>query len=164
MIDERVRRLGFLTKAIVKECQCADASTGSLSSYAYTMMVIYFLQQVEGQKNVSHSYNHRFHPVCRIPNRYNSHQVDPPVIPVLQEVARPTNVSKYKVETWDTYFYEQLNILPSDWPTDNKDSSALLAIKFFKFYYEVGQESGIRNLCGCLHFPFDFFATEILQF
>ena len=37
---------GLLVKAVVKACECADASTGSLSSYAYTMMVIYFLQQV----------------------------------------------------------------------------------------------------------------------
>ena len=40
-------------------CDICDASRGSLSSYAYTLMMIYYLQQR-----------------------------DPPVIPVLQEVDR----------------------------------------------------------------------------
>lgn len=44
-------------KKLGKCCDIADASRGSLSSYAYILMVIYFLQQV-----------------------------DPPVLPVLQEV------------------------------------------------------------------------------
>ncbi|XP_063681749.1 uncharacterized protein LOC134816713 isoform X2 [Bolinopsis microptera] len=106
-IDERVPRLGLLVKAVVKNCECADASTGSLSSYAYTMMVIYFLQQL-----------------------------DPPVIPVLQEINRPRDLTVYEEEGWDTYFYSDVHQQTSDWPCENVDSVALLALKFFKFYYE----------------------------
>lgn len=44
-------------KTFAKVCLIGDASKGSLSSYAYTLMVIYYLQR------------------C-----------DPPIVPVLQEV------------------------------------------------------------------------------
>ncbi len=50
--------LGFMAKLLAKQCEIGDASRGSLSSYAYTLMVIHYLQQVK-----------------------------PPVIPVLQEVS-----------------------------------------------------------------------------
>ena len=49
--------LGYMAKLLAKQCEIGDASRGSLSSYAYTLMVIHYLQQVK-----------------------------PPVIPVLQEV------------------------------------------------------------------------------
>ncbi len=45
---------------VLQRCDIGDASRGSLSSYAYILMVLYFLQQRQ-----------------------------PPVIPVLQEVQRP---------------------------------------------------------------------------
>ena len=54
-IDERVKVLGYLTKLFAKRCDIGDASRGSLSSYAYILMLIHYLQQ------------------C-----------DPPVLPVLQ--------------------------------------------------------------------------------
>ena len=47
--------LGYMVKLFAKECDIGDASRGSLSSYAYILMLIYYLQQ------------------C-----------DPPVVPVLQ--------------------------------------------------------------------------------
>jgi len=56
-VDERCRILGYVMKAFVKLCHVGDASRGSLSSYAYTLMVIFFLQQR-----------------------------NPPVLPVLQQV------------------------------------------------------------------------------
>jgi terminal uridylyltransferase len=48
-----------MAKLLAKQCEIGDASRGSLSSYAYTLMVIHYLQQVK-----------------------------PPVIPVLQEVIK----------------------------------------------------------------------------
>jgi DNA polymerase sigma len=51
--------LGYMLKRFAKVCDMCDASRGSLSSYAYIIMVIYFLQQCS-----------------------------PPVLPVLQEVRR----------------------------------------------------------------------------
>ncbi|NXM56886.1 TUT7 uridylyltransferase, partial [Illadopsis cleaveri] len=56
-IDPRVKYLCYTMKVFTKICDIGDASRGSLSSYAYTLMVLYFLQQR-----------------------------NPPVIPVLQEV------------------------------------------------------------------------------
>ena len=56
-IDERVKVLGYLTKLFAKRCDIGDASRGSLSSYAYILMLIHYLQQ------------------C-----------DPPVLPVLQVI------------------------------------------------------------------------------
>lgn len=50
--------LGYAMKYFAKLCDIGDASRGSLSSYAYILMVLHFLQQ------------------CK-----------PPVIPVLQEVS-----------------------------------------------------------------------------
>jgi DNA polymerase sigma len=48
-----------MLKRFAKVCEMCDASRGSLSSYAYIIMMIYFLQQCS-----------------------------PPVLPVLQEVRR----------------------------------------------------------------------------
>lgn len=56
-IDPRVKTLGYVVKEFAKRCDIGDASRGSLSSYAYILMLIYYLQQVQ-----------------------------PPVVPVLQEI------------------------------------------------------------------------------
>ncbi|XP_054163353.1 terminal uridylyltransferase 4-like [Oppia nitens] len=44
-IDPRVQVLGFVVKHFAKTCDIGDASRGSLSSYAYTLMTIHYLQQ-----------------------------------------------------------------------------------------------------------------------
>ena len=45
-VDERARVLGYLVKLLAKVLDIGDASKGSLSSYAYILMVIFYLQQV----------------------------------------------------------------------------------------------------------------------
>ena len=45
-IDSRVKVLGYVVKEFAKICDIGDASRGSLSSYAYILMLIYYLQQV----------------------------------------------------------------------------------------------------------------------
>ena len=50
-----------MAKILAKRCEIGDASRGSLSSYGYTLMVLHYLQQVK-----------------------------PPIIPVLQEVRKPS--------------------------------------------------------------------------
>ena len=57
LIDRRVQALGYVVKEFAKKCDIGDASRGSLSSYAYILMLIYYLQKVQ-----------------------------PPVVPVLQEL------------------------------------------------------------------------------
>ena len=61
-IDERARQLGYLVKLFAKTIGIGDASKGSLSSYAYLLMMIFYLQQVE-----------------------------PPVLPVLQQFGLEAN-------------------------------------------------------------------------
>eukprot|EP00117_Sycon_ciliatum_P017860 scpid18193/ scgid6215/ Terminal uridylyltransferase 7; Zinc finger CCHC domain-containing protein 6 len=58
-IDPRVRQLGLVVKYFAKVCEIGDASRGSLSSYAYILMMLHYLQRTS-----------------------------PPVIPNLQEVGR----------------------------------------------------------------------------
>ena len=45
IIDIRVRILGYMVKLFAKICDIGDASRGSLSSYAYILMLIHFLQR-----------------------------------------------------------------------------------------------------------------------
>ncbi len=46
-MDKRVRILGYMVKEFAKKCDIGDASRGSLSSYAYILMMIHYLQKVE---------------------------------------------------------------------------------------------------------------------
>ena len=88
-IDSRVKLLGYVVKEFAKKCDIGDASRGSLSSYAYILMLIYYLQQVK-----------------------------PPVVPVLQELydhgdpERPNKV----VDGWNAWFYDDLHNLKKMWP------------------------------------------------
>jgi len=56
-IDERVQLLGYAIKHMAKVCDMGDAASGSLSSYAYILLLLHYLQRT-----------------------------NPPVVPVLQEV------------------------------------------------------------------------------
>ena len=46
--DERCKILGYVLKAMAKECSIADASRGSISSYGYILLLIHYLQRVKG--------------------------------------------------------------------------------------------------------------------
>ncbi|KAH9499941.1 Terminal uridylyltransferase 4 [Bulinus truncatus] len=89
-------------------CDIGDASRGSLSSYAYILMMLYYLQQVK-----------------------------PPVIPVLQELyvgKRPTLV----IEGSEAWFMDDSSQLNKLWPHkgENKLSVAELWLGFLRFYVE----------------------------
>jgi terminal uridylyltransferase len=56
-IDPRVPKLGCALKRLAKSCDMCDAAAGSLSSYAYVLMLLHYLQTVT-----------------------------PPIVPVLQQV------------------------------------------------------------------------------
>ncbi|CAF2098688.1 unnamed protein product [Rotaria magnacalcarata] len=111
-IDPRVRELGFVIKTLAKQCNICDASRGTLSSYAYTIMVIHFLQQIQ-----------------------------PPVIPVLQQLNDDSsdNVSRVrKCGNWNVYFYDNLKNLSQIWDGYglNKLSSGELWVEFLCYYTE----------------------------
>ncbi|XP_044055274.1 terminal uridylyltransferase 4 isoform X2 [Siniperca chuatsi] len=81
-LDPRVQFLGYTMKVFAKRCDIGDASRGSLSSYAYILMVLYFLQQRQ-----------------------------PPVIPVLQEIFDGKTVPQRMVDGWNAFFCDDLEDL-----------------------------------------------------
>jgi len=104
MIDSRCKALGYALKILVKNCGIGDASQGSLSSYAYTLMVIFFLQQKEV-----------------------------PVLPVLQEIGRKPGFKEIK-DGWDVYYFKDLNNLNKYWQPQNTQSISQLLIEMLQFY------------------------------
>uniref|UniRef100_A0A8C1KS64 Terminal uridylyl transferase 7 n=1 Tax=Cyprinus carpio TaxID=7962 RepID=A0A8C1KS64_CYPCA len=109
-IDIRVKILCYVMKVFAKVCDIGDASRGSLSSYAYTLMVLYFLQQRS-----------------------------PPVIPVLQEMYVGEKKPVVLVDGWDVHFFKDLKNLHKYWPEykKNKESVGQLWFGLLQFYTET---------------------------
>ncbi|KAM6152800.1 terminal uridylyltransferase 7 isoform 2-T2 [Erethizon dorsatum] len=108
-IDLRVKYLCYTMKVFTKMCDIGDASRGSLSSYAYTLMVLYFLQQRS-----------------------------PPVIPVLQEIYKGEKKPEIFVDGWNIYFFDQIDELPTYWPEYGKNTESVgqLWLGLLRFYTE----------------------------
>ncbi|XP_034880317.1 terminal uridylyltransferase 7 isoform X4 [Mirounga leonina] len=108
-IDPRVKYLCYTMKVFTKMCDIGDASRGSLSSYAYTLMVLYFLQQR-----------------------------NPPVIPVLQEIYKGEKKPEIFVDGWNIYFFDQIDELPIYWPEYGKNTESVgqLWLGLLRFYTE----------------------------
>ncbi|XP_062936754.1 terminal uridylyltransferase 7 isoform X2 [Cynocephalus volans] len=108
-IDPRVKYLCYTMKVFTKMCDIGDASRGSLSSYAYTLMVLYFLQQR-----------------------------NPPVIPVLQEIYKGEKKPEIFVDGWNIYFFDQMDELPTYWPEYGKNTESVgqLWLGLLRFYTE----------------------------
>ncbi|XP_061528099.1 terminal uridylyltransferase 7 [Phycodurus eques] len=108
-IDRRVKILCYVMKVFAKMCDIGDASRGSLSSYAYTLMVLFFLQQRE-----------------------------PPLLPVLQELYDGDKKPEVLVDGWNVYFYDDLKTLPSRWPQFGKNTERVgeLWLGLLQFYTE----------------------------
>uniref|UniRef100_A0A673N9Q0 CCHC-type domain-containing protein n=2 Tax=Sinocyclocheilus rhinocerous TaxID=307959 RepID=A0A673N9Q0_9TELE len=108
-IDPRVQYLGYTMKVFAKRCDIGDASRGSLSSYAYILMVLYFLQQRQ-----------------------------PPVIPVLQEIFVGNTVPQRMVDGWNAFFFDDLNELRRHLPElhQNKETVGELWLGLLRFYTE----------------------------
>ncbi|XP_040396770.1 terminal uridylyltransferase 7 isoform X3 [Cygnus olor] len=108
-IDPRVKFLCYTMKVFTKMCDIGDASRGSLSSYAYTLMVLYFLQQR-----------------------------NPPVIPVLQEIYKEPKKPEILVDGWNVYFFDKIEELPDVWPDFGKNTESVgqLWLGLLRFYTE----------------------------
>lgn len=108
-IDRRVKILCYVMKVFAKMCDIGDASRGSLSSYAYTLMVLFYLQQR-----------------------------NPPVIPVLQEIFDGKKKPEILVEGWNVYFFDDLAALPSQWQHYGKNTETVgeLWLGLLRFYTE----------------------------
>ncbi|XP_065512341.1 terminal uridylyltransferase 7 isoform X2 [Caloenas nicobarica] len=108
-IDPRVKYLCYTMKVFTKICDIGDASRGSLSSYAYTLMVLYFLQQR-----------------------------NPPVIPVLQEIYKEPKKPEILVDGWNVYFFDKIEELSIVWPDCGKNTESVgqLWLGLLRFYTE----------------------------
>ncbi|XP_031731886.1 terminal uridylyltransferase 4 [Anarrhichthys ocellatus] len=108
-LDPRVQFLGYTMKVFAKRCDIGDASRGSLSSYAYILMVLYFLQQKQ-----------------------------PPVIPVLQEIFDGNTVPQRMVDGWNAFFCDDLEDLRRHLSElqPNTESVGELWLALLRFYTE----------------------------
>ncbi|XP_061196234.1 terminal uridylyltransferase 4-like isoform X2 [Saccostrea echinata] len=108
-MDSRVRVLGYAIKVFAKICEIGDASRGSLSSYAYILMLIYYLQQ------------------CK-----------PPVLPVLQELHTEPDKPERVVEGWNAWHFDDTEALPRLWSHYGKNNASVgeLWTGLFRFYTE----------------------------
>ncbi|XP_036749140.1 terminal uridylyltransferase 4 isoform X3 [Manis pentadactyla] len=108
-IDPRVQYLGYTMKVFAKRCDIGDASRGSLSSYAYILMVLYFLQQRK-----------------------------PPVIPVLQEIFDGKHIPQRMVDGWNAFFFDKTEELKKRLPSLGKNTETLgeLWLGLLRFYTE----------------------------
>ncbi|NXF46905.1 TUT7 uridylyltransferase, partial [Oceanites oceanicus] len=108
-IDPRVKYLCYTMKVFTKICDIGDASRGSLSSYAYTLMVLYFLQQR-----------------------------NPPVIPVLQEIYKEPKKPEILIDGWNVYFFDKIEELSVVWPDCGKNTESVgqLWLGLLRFYTE----------------------------
>ncbi|XP_015267467.1 PREDICTED: terminal uridylyltransferase 4 [Gekko japonicus] len=108
-IDPRVQYLGYTMKVFAKRCDIGDASRGSLSSYAYILMVLYFLQQR-----------------------------NPPVIPVLQEIFDGQQIPQRMVDGWNAFFFDDTEELKNRLPSLGKNTESLgeLWLGLLRFYTE----------------------------
>ncbi|XP_029474683.1 terminal uridylyltransferase 4 isoform X2 [Rhinatrema bivittatum] len=108
-IDPRVKYLGYTMKVFAKRCDIGDASRGSLSSYAYILMVLYFLQQRK-----------------------------PPVIPVLQEIFDGKQIPVRIVDGWNAFFFDNVEELRKRLPSfgKNVESVGELWLGLLRFYTE----------------------------
>ncbi|CAK6976408.1 terminal uridylyltransferase 4 isoform X3 [Scomber scombrus] len=108
-LDPRVQFLGYTMKVFAKRCDIGDASRGSLSSYAYILMVLYFLQQRQ-----------------------------PPVIPVLQEIFDGSTVPQRMVDGWNAFFFDDLEDLRRRLSElqPNTESVGELWLGLLRFYTE----------------------------
>ena len=104
-LDPRMRMLVLLVKSWAKRRDLNDPYHGSLSSYAYVLLVIFFLQTR-----------------------------DPPILPCLQEHKRPQDPSRIPMEEgFDVYSYQRLHDLAGI-GSANQASVAGLLLGFFRFY------------------------------
>ncbi|KAM6188168.1 LOW QUALITY PROTEIN: terminal uridylyltransferase 7-like [Sarcoramphus papa] len=108
-IYPRVKYLCYTMKVFTKMCDIGDASRGSLSSYAYTLMVLYFLQQR-----------------------------NPPVISVLQEIYKEPKKPEILVDGWNVCFFDRTEELSVVWPDCGKNTESVgqLWLGLLRFYAE----------------------------
>jgi len=108
MIDPtRVRTLVLFLKVWSKRRKINSPYSGTLSSYGYVLLVIYFLVHVK----------------------------NPPVLPNLQQMPpmRPISQDDTHVGGYNTWFFDDIELLRQRWQSSNTESVAELCV--FKWYF-----------------------------
>ncbi|KAF8583418.1 hypothetical protein K439DRAFT_1634482 [Ramaria rubella] len=104
----RVRTLVIFLKVWSKRRKINSPYSGTLSSYGYVLLVIYFLVHVK----------------------------NPPVLPNLQQMPplRPISHEDMHIGEHNIWFFDDIDLLRQRWQSSNTDSVADLLIDFFKYY------------------------------
>ncbi|TDL26858.1 hypothetical protein BD410DRAFT_763019 [Rickenella mellea] len=109
MVDPaRVRTLVLFLKVWSKRRKINSPYEGTLSSYGYVLLVIYFLVHVK----------------------------NPPVLPNLQQIPplRPIPRDEYYMGDHNVWFFDDIDVLRQRWQSSNTESVAELLIDFFRYY------------------------------
>ncbi|KAI0092267.1 hypothetical protein BDY19DRAFT_590157 [Irpex rosettiformis] len=109
MIDPaRVRTMVLFLKVWCKRRKINSPYKGTLSSYGYVLLVIYFLVHVK----------------------------NPPVLPNLQQMPplRPISPEETNLNGHNVWFFDDINLLRERWQSSNIESVAELLMDFFRFY------------------------------
>jgi DNA polymerase sigma len=116
MINPRVRQLGIFIKHWAKNRKINSVNDDCISSYAWVILVIYFLQRTS-----------------------------PPVLPFLQQSKRPADVKNFIIHGADCYFDNYIVPFKSA-SKDNKQSIGELLHQFFRFLATFDFENNVINI------------------
>ncbi|KAF9449070.1 hypothetical protein P691DRAFT_813166 [Macrolepiota fuliginosa MF-IS2] len=117
----RVRTLVLFLKIWSKRRKINSPYTGTLSSYGYVLLVIYFLVHVK----------------------------NPPVLPNLQQMPplRPTNKDESTLNGYNVWFFDDIDILCQRWQSDNTETVAELLIDFFRYFSrDFSYNTGVASI------------------
>ncbi|PWN53249.1 hypothetical protein IE53DRAFT_360142 [Violaceomyces palustris] len=109
MVDPpRLRTLVLFLKVWTKRRKLNSPYTGTLSSYGYTLLVLFFLTHVKR----------------------------PAVLPNLQRIppTRPLSPEEVELNGHNIYFYDDVATLRKEWSSKNKENVGELLIDFFKYF------------------------------
>ncbi|KAJ7222505.1 hypothetical protein GGX14DRAFT_492140 [Mycena pura] len=122
MVDPtRVRTLVLFLKVWSKRRKINSPYKGTLSSYGYVLLVIYFLVHVK----------------------------NPPVLPNLQQMPplRPISKEDTHVAGYNTWFFDDIELLRTRWHSENTESVAELLIDFFRYYSrDFSYNTGVASI------------------
>ncbi|KAH9990847.1 hypothetical protein BJV77DRAFT_1119994 [Russula vinacea] len=122
MIDPtRVRTLVLFLKVWCKRRKINSPYKGTLSSYGYVLLVIYFLVHVK----------------------------NPPVLPNLQQMPplRPISHDDIHMAGYNTWFFDDIELLRLRWRSANTDSIGQLLMDFFKYFSrDFSYNTGVASI------------------
>ncbi|KDN37926.1 hypothetical protein K437DRAFT_31654 [Tilletiaria anomala UBC 951] len=109
MVDPpRLRTMVLFLKVWTKRRKLNSPYTGTLSSYGYTLLALYYLTHVK----------------------------KPPVLPNLQRIwpNRPLSPNEVEMNGHDIYFYDDIATLRNEWTSQNTENVGELLIDFFRYF------------------------------